>query len=191
MVAGVAPVNGRERCSDCPTHELVEKVGETQDGQNPARSVSARLRAARRSGSRPISLEPVAMEMLPSETELLDRQRALQMEAEQVVRDIMLMELAQPLGDLAEILLRLHGPRVDGQEPRQPHQLVPLGHRDEPGLGRASFTESFDVDSAKSARSSTAASSWAIASLSASRTSRARWRSRAGARPRSSCTGAR
>jgi hypothetical protein len=39
------------------------------------------------------------MEMLPSETELLDRQRALQMEAEQVVRDIMLMELTQPLGD--------------------------------------------------------------------------------------------
>jgi hypothetical protein len=40
----------------------------------------------------------MAMDMLPSETELLDRQRALQMEAEQVARDIMLIELAQPLG---------------------------------------------------------------------------------------------
>jgi hypothetical protein len=39
------------------------------------------------------------MDMLPSETQLLDRQRALQMEAKQVARDIMLMELAQPLGD--------------------------------------------------------------------------------------------
>src|ERR671935_386395 len=39
------------------------------------------------------------MELLPSETELLDRQRALQIEAEQVARDIRLMELAQPLGD--------------------------------------------------------------------------------------------
>jgi hypothetical protein len=38
----------------------------------------------------------MAMDMLPSEAELLDRQRALQMEAEQVARDIMLMELAQP-----------------------------------------------------------------------------------------------
>ena len=39
------------------------------------------------------------MDMLPSETELLDRQRALQMEADQVAQDLMLMELAQPLGD--------------------------------------------------------------------------------------------
>ena len=35
----------------------------------------------------------------PSETELLDRQRALQMEADQVAQDLMLMELAQPLGN--------------------------------------------------------------------------------------------
>jgi hypothetical protein len=41
----------------------------------------------------------MAVNMLPSETELLDRQRALQMGAEQVARDIMLMELAGPLGD--------------------------------------------------------------------------------------------
>jgi hypothetical protein len=41
----------------------------------------------------------MAMDMLPSETELLDRQHALQMEAERVARDIKLMELAQPLGD--------------------------------------------------------------------------------------------
>jgi hypothetical protein len=33
------------------------------------------------------------MNALPSESELLDRQRALQIEAEQVVRDVMLMEL--------------------------------------------------------------------------------------------------
>src|SRR5438034_4260248 len=48
---------------------------------------------------RTISVEPTAMDMLPGETELLDRQRALQMEAEQVAQDIMLMELAQTLGD--------------------------------------------------------------------------------------------
>jgi hypothetical protein len=41
----------------------------------------------------------MATDMLSSETELLDRQRTLQMEAEQVARDIMLMELVQPLGD--------------------------------------------------------------------------------------------
>jgi hypothetical protein len=38
----------------------------------------------------------MAMDMLPSEAELLDRQHALQMEAEHVARDIKLMELAQP-----------------------------------------------------------------------------------------------
>jgi hypothetical protein len=41
----------------------------------------------------------MAMNMLPGETELLDRQRALQVEAAQVARDIKLMELAKPLGD--------------------------------------------------------------------------------------------
>ena len=41
----------------------------------------------------------MAMNTLPGETELLDRQRALQVEAEQVARDIKLMELAKPLGD--------------------------------------------------------------------------------------------
>jgi hypothetical protein len=39
------------------------------------------------------------MDFRPDETALLARQRALQTEAEEFARDIMLMELAQPLGD--------------------------------------------------------------------------------------------
>jgi hypothetical protein len=39
------------------------------------------------------------MNMQPGEAELLDRQRALQIEAKRVAQDLMLMELAEPLGD--------------------------------------------------------------------------------------------